>query len=76
MDNANTIRNPPAKKQSNTNAVLILAGVSLPWFNTIPRQHNKGMQSDLTKRYALGSAADAGRYVARFPMGPIRDEKE
>jgi hypothetical protein len=27
--------------------------------------HNKRMQSDLLKRYALSSAADAGRYVAK-----------
>ena len=26
--------------------------------------YNKRMQSDLTKRYALASAADAGRYEA------------
>jgi hypothetical protein len=27
--------------------------------------HNKRMQSDLNKRYALASATDAGRYVLR-----------
>jgi hypothetical protein len=33
-------------------------------------EHNKCMQSDLTKRYALASAADARRYVASIPNFP------
>jgi hypothetical protein len=32
--------------------------------SNVTKAHNKRMQTDLTKRYALDSAADARRYVA------------
>ena len=39
--------------------------------NLLNNAHNKRMQSDLTKRYALASAADAGRYGPSMRVIPF-----